>query len=185
VRPVHPSKREVYAVAGLDRVCYTDDRRLVEAWGEFLERFEWEGFWTLTFEKDFSFWSARKAFLRWTARFTLPEPRQPSYFGFTEYGHRCPRVPHIHCLTRNESVPRTQMWAYWFPHYGRARSEAYDSERGGRYYLAKYLTKEEHEVILDERKPDQYFMPGVESGQAVVSALSAHNQAAINARKEK
>lgn len=139
------------AEAGLDKGIPTK-LGLIEGWAELIDRYEWQGFWTLTFEKDFRFWSARKAFIGWARRFTLPEPHSLSFLGFTEWGHRWPEVPHIHALTRNETKTRRHMWAYWFPHYGRARSEAYDASQGGRYYLGKYLTKEDHEVILDERQ---------------------------------
>ena len=129
---------------------------LIEGWVEFLDRFAWQGFWTLTFEEDYSVAAARKAFTKWASRFTVSEPDALSFIGFIEYGTRIPQVPHIHALTRNEKCARRAMWSYWFPHYGRAQSRAWDPSRGGRFYLAKYCTKEVVEPILDERRSDQY-----------------------------
>ena len=132
---------------------------LVEGWAEFLDRFSWEGFWTLTFEQDYSVASARRAFVRWASRFTLSEPGALSFIGFLEWGRRTPKVPHIHALTRLERCDRRVMWSYWFPHYGRAQSRAFQGHLGGRYYLAKYCTKEVVEPILDERITDQLCLP--------------------------
>ena len=131
---------------------------LIEAWAEFLNRFLWEGFWTLTFEEDYSAASARRAFVRWASRFTVSEPEALSFIGFLEWGHRTPKVPHIHALTRNERCARRVMWSFWYSHHGRAQSRAYDPSRGAPYYLAKYCTKEVVDVILEERSTEQLWL---------------------------
>lgn len=145
-------------IDGSEPVCYIEKEALINGWSEFIDRYDWQGFWTLTFEHDFSFWSAQKAFKRWASQFTVSEPSSLSFIGFAEWGKRDPRVPHIHCLTRLERLPRVVMWKEWFKRYGRARSEAYDTARGGKWYLAKYVTKELTEVIIDERKTLQSSM---------------------------
>ena len=131
---------------------------LIEAWAGFLEKFAWQGFWTLTFEDDYSARSARKAFLRWAYRFTVSEPNALSFIGFIEYGRRTPRVPHIHALTRLEKSDRRVMWADWYQRYGRAQSRRYDPSRGATFYLAKYCTKEVVDVILEERSSEQLWL---------------------------
>ena len=136
-------------------VLETAGQTLIEGWAEFLDRFAWDGFWTLTFEEDYSARSATKAFVRWATRFTVSEPGAISYIGFLEWGRRTPRVPHIHGLTRNERCARKVLWADWYQRYGRAQSRRFDPSQGARWYLAKYCTKESVEPILDERRTDQ------------------------------
>lgn len=133
-----------------------DRQELITGWAEFLDQYDWEGFWTLTFQKNYGIWAAQRAFRKWVSRFTRAEPLQPTFFGFIEWGHRYPVVPHIHAVSRAERVSRKEMWGDWFKRYGRARSEAYNPSLGGNYYLSKYLTKENVDVIIDEREVQQW-----------------------------
>jgi len=129
-------------------------RELVHEWANFLNRWEWQGFWTLTFKHDYTVWAARRALLRWALRWTLPAPDGPSFIFFLEW-QQFGRV-HFHGLTRNEIGPRIEMWSDWKERHGLARSESYNPSLGANYYCAKYLTKADGETILDERRINQW-----------------------------
>ncbi|MBA7712924.1 hypothetical protein ES703_121918 [subsurface metagenome] len=56
-------------------------------------------------------------------------------------------VPHWHALVANVADQRRMKWVdWWFEHYGIARILPYQAERGARYYLGKYLSKEQADI---------------------------------------
>ena len=56
-------------------------------------------------------------------------------------------VPHWHMLVANVEQQRRMNWVdWWYDHYGIARILPYQQELGARYYLGKYLTKEQADL---------------------------------------
>jgi len=126
----------------------------IEGWAQFLKSYEWQGFWTLTTREEYTFWAFQRAILKWGETFTVPSPTMPSFVFFLERSKM--GLYHSHGLTRNEKCDRVVMWKDWFKRNGRARSEAYNSALGARYYCSKYITKETGEAIVDLRRSLQY-----------------------------
>lgn len=133
-------------------------RELLDSWADFMAKWDWQGFWTLTTEDTYSSWALRRAGVKWAQRFTRTEPLAPSFILFQDWGKNG-RL-HFHGLTRNENASRRIMWEDWKKRHGRARSEEYRADKGARWYCAKYLTKSQGEVILDERRTLQWQMEG-------------------------
>ena len=53
------------------------------------------------------------------------------------------RVPHYHMLIGGvKDLRRDDAWAWWFKRFGFARILPYEAEKGARFYLCKYVTKE-------------------------------------------
>lgn len=52
-------------------------------------------------------------------------------------------VPHFHLLVGGvKDLRRDEAWEWWFKRYGFARILPYEAEKGARFYLCKYVTKE-------------------------------------------
>lgn len=121
---------------------------IVEAWAEWMGRFSWDSFWTLTTEKEYSPLSLSRAIKRWARRHVASRGDEPAFIFFQDWG-RNGRL-HAHGLIGTEMSRRTAMWADWHKHQGRCRGEPYMAHKGARFYCAKYLTKTEGEAIVDD-----------------------------------
>ena len=56
-------------------------------------------------------------------------------------------VPHWHMLVANVGSQRRMTWVDWlYEHYGIGRILPYQAELGARYYLGKYLSKEQADI---------------------------------------
>lgn len=52
-------------------------------------------------------------------------------------------VPHYHMLIGGvEDLRRDEAWKWWYENFGFARILPYEAEKGARFYLCKYVTKE-------------------------------------------
>ena len=115
--------------------------------GDWLSRFNWDWFVTLTFRdepSDYGAWNRAYAWLRWLERSLR---RRVGAYIVVEY-HRYRAgpnymVPHVHLLvTGVAGSQRTSVWERTFQRYGRARILPYDPKLGASYYVAKYVAKE-------------------------------------------
>lgn len=131
---------------------------LVEAWGSWLEHFDWSHWTTLTF-RPYQPWQppglgparppkdrpgpppdyAHRAFQGFVNMLGERAGRPVAYFRGDEFGERLGRL-HLHALLEGtgglleESVRRC-----WRP--GFSAVEVYDPELGATHYLTKYITK--------------------------------------------
>lgn len=120
---------------------------LVQTWGEWLEGFTWDGFWTLTVERPYSSHALSKAAQLWAKRHCQVFQERPSWVFFFDVG-RLGRL-HLHGLTGHELSMRTAMHRDWLQHHGRNRGLMYERGKGATYYMAKYLLKAQGEPIVD------------------------------------
>jgi hypothetical protein len=115
---------------------------LAEAWGEFLGRFPWDWFCTLTFRDPVPSFTAHRRF-EYFARDLERAAGQPiAWFRGDEYGPRGGRL-HIHALIANvANLDRFTWMARWENRNGYARIFIFDPTQGAAYYCAKYVTKQ-------------------------------------------
>lgn len=116
-----------------------------QALGMWLDKLEWNYWFTGTFKRDFRKDSAIKAFYRWLNTMTwINCVESYGHAWFLEW-HKYREVPHIHALLYLPGVKSERLaswWKVWFKHYGRARIEKYDSNLGTGFYLTKYMVKD-------------------------------------------
>ena len=141
--------------------------QLLEHYGEWLDRYRWAAWATLTFRWNPSPKSALESFRRWllgprvSDSYVLEEgasdrPQRPLWVGgepyffvATEEGKLNGRT-HLHALlgTNRGRLDRRIGFEEWFHRNGRARILPYDQGRGASFYISKYVIKEfgEYEV---------------------------------------
>jgi hypothetical protein len=127
----------------------------VEAWGEWAQRLGdrlggWDWFVTLTW-RDLSpagYWTKPGlSFCKRGWREFVKEIGRRRGLHDVEYiagwEYQPDRgVPHVHALvTGSQGVHRLGMMDYWYGRYGIARVLPYDSAKGARYYISKYVVK--------------------------------------------
>jgi hypothetical protein len=114
---------------------------LVEAWGDFLSKYYWSWFVTLTFrEETKSFTGLRKfnAFIRMLQKATSGSV---TFFRVDELGRINGRY-HIHALVGGVDDLRRLTWMdIWNERNGFATIEPFDPTKGAAWYCAKYLMK--------------------------------------------
>lgn len=127
---------------------------LKTAWVDFIKRYNWSLFVTLTFKYPVkTIYGAQSKIRAWLNQVTYAELRSVSYIFFLEQFHS--GYWHCHGLIRNEFEEydsALKIWRSWqIYNGGRARfSELRPGERAF-WYMVKYLTKDYILCILDER----------------------------------
>jgi hypothetical protein len=129
--------------------------------GEWLSRFDWCSFATLTFRPEFSTTStfvALKRFETFCKGLERDYKCKIFYAVFVEKFKLSEDV-HLHCLMMGipgsgmesgnaghdafiEKEAYKDVWSRWFEKWGRCQFLKYASGRGAEYYLTKYVTKE-------------------------------------------
>lgn len=133
--------------ANIDSNKYSASRYPVnplrESWVDFLNRFNWDWFATLTFKGLPKTYTAKNKVVHWLRTIEKQEKRNIGYYKameFTKSG-----IPHFHLLMGNlDGVRRDKYWGLWFEWNGRARILPYDSKLGAGFYLTKYVVKDEY-----------------------------------------
>jgi hypothetical protein len=126
------------------------DRQLSEAWGEFLSRYPWDWFLTLTFREPVKSFTAQRKFDRFSRDIEEAAGLPIAWFRGDEIGSLGGRY-HLHALMLNVAHLRRLTWMdKWNQRAGFARILPYDRERGAAFYCAKYVTKQFGEWDLSE-----------------------------------
>lgn len=111
-----------------------------QAWGEWLERFPWDHYVTLTFKDKSGPDLARRSFDRWIRRLEQEAKLPLLWFVGHENGRLLGRL-HLHALVGNtREVSPAVMEKLWTP--GWSRIMPYQPTLGAAYYVTKYVTKE-------------------------------------------
>lgn len=118
------------------------DRQLAEAWGQFLSRYSWDWFLTLTFRDPVPSFRAHRLFLRFARQIEEAAERPIAWFRGDEIGPRGGRL-HLHALMLNVAHLRRLFWMdEWNRLAGYARILPFDPTLGAAYYCAKYVRKQ-------------------------------------------
>ena len=144
-------------------VCpfYAGTEELVDAFAEWLSRWEWDYWVTLTHRFPQSEFTSRKvveSWLRAMSEGTRTLNSWPISAALFQERHKS-GLPHWHGLLRlpKHLVSATGAWGSWFglKNGGRAKVESYDSGRGASFYLAKYCLKDLGESIIQVSHPQK------------------------------
>lgn len=122
-----------------------------KAWGEWLSKFNWQWFVTMTLRNPVEFvanWTkpgfatAKRAWREFEAC-ARPALDNMYWVRFFEM-QRWRGVPHIHALVGNvdESVRRMDLVDWAYGKWGIARVEVYNSSLGAAFYVCKYVSKQ-------------------------------------------
>ena len=107
---------------------------LRSGWGDFLERFHWSHFGTLTFRQERSQQSAVRDFRRWVRRVEQRSGGRVDWMFAVEPTYT--GAAHVHCLlntTKETTVEKLRdAWQAGF-----SKIVRYDRARGARHYLMK------------------------------------------------
>jgi hypothetical protein len=123
-------------------ICIVSTKgQLVEAWGEFLSRFQWEWFVTLTFREPVGSFRAHRLFERFV-RELEKAAGIAIRFRADEIGSLGGRF-HIHAVIGNVAHLRRMTWVDWWNRVaGYARILPFSAKRAAVFYCAKYITKQ-------------------------------------------
>jgi hypothetical protein len=129
-------------------------RKVRAGWVEFLKRFNWSLFCTLTFKYPVkTMWGAEHLVREFAERTTKHELNSISYCFFLETFHSGDW--HCHGLIRNLNEfhrSSASVWAYWkATNGGRCQFSELRGTGEAFGYMVKYLTKSENRCILDLR----------------------------------
>ena len=126
--------------------------RVRRAWGEYLGRFAWHPFATLTFERPCTPERARRAFVEGYARRLARQAQRPvPWFYAVEFDALGER-PHVHALVAGTGgLTIGQLERAW--RHGNTRVLAYDPERGAAFYVCKAIAGARALYDLSRRRP--------------------------------
>ena len=150
---------------------HTASTPIAEAWGDWLTRYDWSHWATLTFRNyqprtdpsgtlgparapanaGPSPMFARRAFNTFLARLSSPVRGCPPYFRGDELGPRTGRLHQHALLGLRGDVPAAALRRAWT--YGFAVIEDYDPTKGAAHYIAKYVTKDFQDYDIGARLP--------------------------------
>lgn len=142
-------------------------RKLRDAFGEWLNRYDWEWFITLTFKRPQSLDSSKSSFYGYLRRlksganhFTVFEGEKSTL--------------HVHSLLGNTEIKAKKVVEdKWEKKYGIAHVAEYDKGKGARYYMTKSINspnvfwdidindKKEDDTKLIVRKNPKIYVPGI------------------------
>lgn len=114
---------------------------------EWLARFEWQIWATLTFDSKIETgdtFTALRRFERFIKQMEKTFKTKLDYVCFVERFHSSDKC-HLHVLIKGfDLTPELykDVWTLWFKRYGRATVEEYEQGKGAEYYLTKYVTKD-------------------------------------------
>jgi len=117
---------------------FTKYKDITKAWAQFLDR-PWKWTLTLTFRENLSPYSAKKAF----DRFFKSVESDIKYFLVIE-PYQFKSGAHIHSLISGlDDISPWKIMTIWNYRYGYARIYPYDKSKGARFYVSKYLARED------------------------------------------
>jgi hypothetical protein len=126
------------------------NRQVQDGWGQFLARFPWDWYFTLTFRELVSPQQAVRIFRRFARDIEEAADMPIGWFRVSEYGTRGGRL-HMHGLMLNVAHLSRLWWMdEWNRRAGYARILPYDASKGAAYYCGKYLTKQGGEWDLSD-----------------------------------
>lgn len=149
---------------------------LVGAWGEFLSRWAWDWFVTLTFREPVPSFRAYRLFRKFVRDVEKAAGLPIAWFLAFEYGPRGGRL-HLHVLMLNVGHLHRLYWMdEWNRRAGYARILPFERGRGAAYYVAKYVAKAlgEWEVSgLPVAVQPILYLPGAQKPLPVWSVVAA------------
>jgi len=116
-------------------------RTEVDAWSQFLQRYEWHYFCTFTFAEEYSERGARRAYERWYNGISQRGIRR-TFMGI-ERGDKYGRI-HLHTLIQFQPGSRLSIEyisKYWRSKYGRCRVEIPREGKAVSEYVSQYTSK--------------------------------------------
>jgi hypothetical protein len=125
-----------------EECVFSMSRQLVEGWGQFLSRFSWDWYATLTFREWVKSFRAHRLFEQFMGDLEKAAGVPILWFRADEIGPHGGRF-HIHALIGNVAHLRRLTWMdRWHELAGIARIVPFNTKRGAAYYCAKYVTKQ-------------------------------------------
>lgn len=126
------------AIADAEARAREQDRE-VRGWAQYLDRYSWDAFASLTFAQPRSPDGARRQFERWIRRVEQRVQDRVDWFLVVESSPA--GVVHVHALCGARSRPDAREFQEAWT-FGRAEVEAYDPGRGARFYLSRKIPTE-------------------------------------------
>jgi hypothetical protein len=125
-------------------------RSLAEGWGQFLSRFSWDWFLSLTFRDEVKSFRAHRLFGYFVRDLERAAGIPIFWFRADEIGSHGGRF-HIHALIGNVGHLRRLSWMdRWNCLAGYARILPFEARKGAAYYCAKYVTKQSGDWDLSQ-----------------------------------
>ncbi len=135
--------------------------KMRRSWGEWLGRFSWHHFGTLTFSNEVSIENALRQFRRWIRRLELRTQNAVPWFMVVERGSA--GLVHVHALTwGTASIGAAAVDGAW--RGGRSEVSTYDPRKGAAYYVSKQIGDDVVEYDVSRTMPPTISVPppGVE-----------------------
>jgi len=120
---------------------YYQNSLLRITWANWLNKWDWEWFVTLTFKYSVTLNQAERYWRKWVRKLNSKIDDQIGYFRVTEL-QQFRYVPHFHTLILNtKNARRLTLMDCWDKvlHAGYARIYSYEKDKGAAYYLTKNI----------------------------------------------
>ncbi len=127
----------------------TCQAKIRESWGNFLkEKFNFDWYVTLTFKDNVGEWGADRNFRRFVRELRHRAGHRVEFLRTTEW-QKQRNVPHYHLLMGNCSeIHRMEMVEWCKNNFGYSRILPYDRNLNASYYIGKYVTKENFDLLV-------------------------------------
>ena len=133
-----------------EECIFSVKRQVTEAWGQFLVRFPWDWFVTLTFRDPVVSFRAHRLFDKFVRDLEKAAGLPVFWFRVDEIGPHGGRF-HLHALIGNVAHLRRMTWVdKWNLIAGYARILPFNAKQGAAYYTAKYVAKQSSEWGMSE-----------------------------------
>lgn len=117
----------------------TSSQKITLAYGDFLKKWSWDWWLTLTFRYPVSQHQAERSWDKWLSALEKTVNDKVHYVRATESQEYRGKVLHYHALLKGTKGQDTIKWENkWFKISGLAKIEPYSEDLGATYYIAKY-----------------------------------------------
>lgn len=122
---------------------------LHQPYGEFLNKFHWDWYCTLTFRNQVSSRMAFKRFNNWKIQLKKATNQRIDYAMVIEHTYTRIDIPHLHLFLAGAGREKPYIWEKrWYAMGGLAKIEPYDPKQGASYYLGSKIASGMVDVIF-------------------------------------
>ena len=142
---------DLYINAMQRRIAMNNTIQMTKDGGDWLNKFNWDWFVTLTFREDVGIRQALRMFNKWTLELKHDTHCRIEYFMIIETGKFNKYHSHIHLLLSCAINEYPDKWERkWFEIGDKAIIKRYDSNMGAKYYLGEKLAKGDNEIFFSK-----------------------------------
>jgi hypothetical protein len=132
-------------IQGMDKMINLTNTR--NSWAEYLNKFQWEWYFTLTFDKKTSIRTAYRKFYKWKNWLKKALGDRVRYFLIAEQPRYKGDNIHFHGFIQGVKDEKPYKWKQsWHSLSGISDIQSYDKTQGASYYLSDKIVYKESDI---------------------------------------